>query len=65
VLTGLPPGLLLQIVFWFLIRPPLPSEAFDEDVIVTMTDLLFLPIWIGFLSHAYRHFFQAPLQLPE
>jgi hypothetical protein len=65
VLTSLPPGLLLQIVFWFLIRPPLPSEAFDEDVIVTMTDLLFLPIWIGFLSHAYRHFFQAPLQLPE
>jgi hypothetical protein len=24
--------------------------------------LLVLPIGIGFLSHAYRHFFQAPLQ---
>jgi hypothetical protein len=64
LLTSLPPGL-LQIVFLFLIRPELPSEAFAADVIVTMTDLLFLPIWIGFLSHAYRHFFQAPLQLPE
>jgi hypothetical protein len=59
------PGLVSQIVFSFLIRPPLASEAFDEDVIATMTGLLFLPIWIGFLSHAYRHFFQAPLQLPE
>jgi hypothetical protein len=65
VLTSLPPGLALRIVFWFLIRPELPSEAFAADVIVTVTDLLFLPIWIGFLSHAYRHFFQAPLQFPE
>ena len=24
--------------------------------------LLILPIGIGFLSHAYRHFFQAPLE---
>jgi len=64
VLTSLPLGLVLQIVFWFLIRPALPSETFAEDVVTTMSDLLFLPIWIGFLSHAYRHFFQAP-QLPE
>jgi hypothetical protein len=27
--------------------------------------LLMLPIGIGFLSHAYRHFFQAPLELAE
>src|SRR5882724_11453053 len=26
--------------------------------------LLIVPIGIGFLSHAYRHFFQAPLELP-
>jgi hypothetical protein len=64
LITTVPPGL-LQIVFLFLIRPELPSEAFAADVIATVTDLLFLPIWIGFLSHAYRHFFQAPLQLPE
>jgi hypothetical protein len=65
MVTGVPPVLISQIVFLFSTRPPLPSEAFDENVIATMTDLLFLPIWIGFLSHAYRHFFQAPLQLPE
>ncbi|QDW39360.1 hypothetical protein FFI89_020720 [Bradyrhizobium sp. KBS0727] len=27
--------------------------------------LLIVPIGIGFLSHAYRHFFQAPLELPS
>jgi hypothetical protein len=52
VVTGVPPGLVLRIVIWFLIRPPLPGEAFDEDVTATITDLLFLPIWIDFLSHA-------------
>jgi hypothetical protein len=59
------PVLVSQTVFSFLIRPPPPSEAFYEDVVATMSNLLFLPIGIGFLSLAYRHFFQAPLQLPE
>ena len=27
--------------------------------------LLIVPIGISFLSHAYRHFFQAPLEVPE
>jgi hypothetical protein len=27
--------------------------------------LLIVPIGIGFLSHAYRHFFEEPLELPE
>jgi hypothetical protein len=45
-----------------------------EDIVARMTAfsttfmiyyLLIVPIGIGFLSHAYRHFFQAPLELPE
>jgi len=35
------------------------------STIFTVYYLLIVPIGIGFLSHAYRHFFQAPLQLPE
>ena len=64
VITGVPPGLVLQMVFLFFIRLSPTGEAF-EDVIAIMTSLLFLPIWIGFLSHAYRHFFQAPLRFPD
>jgi hypothetical protein len=65
VITSVPLGLVLQTVLLFLIRPSLGSEALGWDVIATMTNLLLLPIWIGFLSHAYRHFFQVPLQLPQ
>jgi hypothetical protein len=65
VVTVALPVLISQTVVLFLLRPPLPSEAFYEDVVATISNLLFLPIGIGFLSHAYRHFFQTPLQLPE
>jgi hypothetical protein len=65
VVTVALPVLVSQTVFLFLIRPPLRSEAFYEDVVATMSNLFFLPIGIGFLSHAYRHFFEAPLQFPE
>jgi hypothetical protein len=28
-------------------------------IVFTCGDLLLVPIWIGFLSHAYRHFFRS------
>lgn len=48
--------------------PPSPLKFLNEDFAAQMTVnssvfviyyLLMLPIGIGFLSHAYRHFFQA------
>jgi hypothetical protein len=73
VVTTIPPLLIAQIVFVLLIPPPHPGMA-GEDIVARMTAfsttfmiyyLLIVPIGIGFLSHAYRHFFQAPLELPE
>ena len=55
------------------IGPPHPGMGGGEDFAARMTAvstvfavyyLLILPIGLGFLSHAYRHFFEAPLELP-
>jgi hypothetical protein len=62
-----PPMFLVQIAFSFLVEFPRPEtfadEAFAEGhaaVGATMMTyyLLIMPIGIGFLSHAYRHFFR-------
>jgi hypothetical protein len=74
VLTTAPPLLIAQIVFVLGIGPPRPNLIEGEDFAARMTAastvgviyyLLIVPIGIGFLSHAYRHFFQAPLELAE
>jgi hypothetical protein len=71
--TTVPPLLIVQIAF-LLVMPPLIPGMAGENVTARMTAistisailyLLIVPIGIGFLSHAYRHFFQAPLELPE
>ncbi len=71
--TTVPPLLIVQIAFVVVMPPVLPGTA-GENVAVRMTAmstvfavfyLLVVPIGIGFLSHAYRHFFQTPLELPE
>jgi hypothetical protein len=64
----LPPLLLAQIVYLATIGFPIPTTFGSEDFAARMTAnsvvfmvyyLLILPIGIGFLSHAYRHFFQG------
>jgi hypothetical protein len=66
VACTLPPMLLAQIALATLVGFPNPlALAKGQNVgwmvaasaIVTSYYLLTLPIWIGFLSHAYRHFF--------
>jgi hypothetical protein len=73
-LTTMPPLLLAQIALLTIIGVPNPANFASEEFVTRMTAtstvfviyyLLILPIGIGFLSHAYRHFFQAPLELPE
>jgi hypothetical protein len=63
----LPPALLVQIVLLFLIGFPSPDMFTDPSLagrfaavgaIMMVYYLLILPIGIGFLSHAYRHFFR-------
>jgi hypothetical protein len=75
VLTTIPPLLLMQIAFLTTMGTAIPanltnlaSAEFVTRMTVTSTVsviyyLLILPIGIGFLSHAYQHFFQAPLEL--
>jgi hypothetical protein len=67
VACTLPPALLLQIVLLFLIGFPRPETFTDPSfagrfaamgAIMVVYYLLILPIGIGFLSHAYRHFFR-------
>jgi hypothetical protein len=74
VVTTVPLLILAQIAFLIVIGAPLPGAVRDGDFVAKMTAantvfvayyLLILPISIGFLSHAYRHFFQAPLELPD
>jgi hypothetical protein len=74
VVTTIPPLLIAQIVFVLGIGPPNPYIGGGENFVVRMTAastifmiyyLLLVPIGIGFLSHAYRHFFQAPLEIAE
>ncbi|WP_426526550.1 hypothetical protein [Bradyrhizobium sp. McL0615] len=73
VVTTMPALLIAQVVFLVGVGPPRPSTVVSEDFVAQMTAmstvfavyyLLILPIGIGFLSHAYRHFFVAPLELP-
>jgi hypothetical protein len=73
VVTTMPALLIAQIIFLLGVGPPRPSTVGSEDFVAQMTAmstvfavyyLLILPIGIGFLSHAYRHFFVAPLELP-
>ena len=71
VVTTTPPLLIAQVAFLLGIGPPDPDMAGGEDFTARMTAastvfmiyyLLIVPIGIGFLSHAYRHFFVAPLE---
>jgi hypothetical protein len=70
-LTTVPPLVLVQIVFLTMIGAPIPGNfargGFVTQMTVTSTVtviyyLLITPIGIGFLSHAYRHFFQGGLE---
>jgi hypothetical protein len=74
VATTVPPSLVVQIAFLLGVGPPDPATFASGDFAARMTALstifniyylLMLPIGIGFLSHAYRHFFQAPLEFAE
>ena len=65
--TTVPPLLLAEIAF-MLIGLPKPTTILGEDFARRMTAtstifvvyyLLMLPVGIGFLSHAYRHFVRA------
>jgi len=69
-----PPLVLAQIVYLLTIGFPNPLKFSGEDFVAQMTAnsvvlmvyyLLILPIGIGFLSHAYRHFFQAGIEPAE
>jgi hypothetical protein len=69
LVTTIPPLLIAQIVFLLVMPLPHPGMAVD-GLVVRMTAfttvfttyyLLIVPVGIGFLSHAYRHFFQVPL----
>ena len=71
--TTLPPLLLIQIAMLATIGFPGPGFA-GQDFVARMTVmstvsvayyLLITPIGIGFLSHAYRHFFQGGLDAIE
>jgi hypothetical protein len=68
--TTFPPLLLMQIAFLTTIGFPVPGNFAGEEFVARMTVtstisviyyLLILPIGIGFLSHAYRHFFRGGL----
>jgi hypothetical protein len=68
--TTLPPLLLMQIAVLTTIGFPNPGNFAGEEFVARMTVtstisviyyLLILPIGIGFLSHAYRHFFRGGL----
>jgi hypothetical protein len=66
-----PPLLLAQFGYLLTFGFPDPREFGGEDIVARMTAnsvvfmiyyLLILPIGIGFLSHAYRHFFQGGIE---
>lgn len=74
VATTFPPLLLAQIIVMASIGFPNPILNHDPNIVMQMTAtstvmmvyyLLILPISIGFLSHAYRHFFERPLDQPR
>jgi hypothetical protein len=69
--TKLPPVLIVQVAFAALYGLPHPGDALEQGAVTRMTIfstvgsiyyLLIVPIGIGFLSHAYRHFFQTPIE---
>jgi len=71
VVTTMPPLLLAQITFLVAIGPPNPANFANDEfvtrmiaasVVIIVYYLLILPIGIGFLSHAYRHFFRGGLE---
>jgi hypothetical protein len=71
VVTTVPPLLVAEIAFLVTVGRTLPDSFASKNFVTEMTAvgmvfsayyLLILPIGIGFLSHAYRHFFQAPLE---
>jgi membrane-anchored glycerophosphoryl diester phosphodiesterase (GDPDase) len=73
-LATVPPLLLVQIAFLTMLGFPTPDNFAGQEFVAQMTitstvtviyDLLTLPIGIGFLSHAYRHFFQEGLEPVE
>lgn len=64
-----PPMLVMQIIFLSLIGFGDPRRFADDgfvwrmtivSTLVSLCYLLVLPIWVGFLSHTYRHFFPRP-----
>jgi hypothetical protein len=69
--TVAPPLLGIQIAFLIVGGfPPRPDVAVGDDFVAHMTAFdtiimtccpLILPIGIGFISHAYQHFFRAPI----
>ena len=70
-LTTAPPLLLVQIAFLTMLGAPIPGNFAEDGFVARMTVmstvtviyyLLITPIGIGFLSHAYRHFFQGGLE---
>ena len=74
VITTAPPLIIAQVIFVAGIGFPIPAKFASEDFVAQMTVtstvgtiyyLLIVPIGIGFLSHAYRHFFEAPLEIAE
>jgi hypothetical protein len=74
VATTTPPLLIAEIGFLSIIGVPSAANFAGDDFVARMTAssavftayyLLIVPIGIGFLSHAYRHFFQAPIELTE
>jgi hypothetical protein len=74
VATTTPPLLIGEIIFLVGFGLPRPGMAAGDDFVAQMTAvstvftvyyLLIVPIGIGFLSHAYRHFFQGGLPPTE
>jgi hypothetical protein len=72
--TTVPPLLGIQIAFLIVVGFPRPSATINDDFVMRMSALstiimicylLLLPIGIGFLSLAYRHFFESPIELAE
>ena len=72
--TTIPPLLLLEVAFLIMIGVPNPAKFASEEFVARMTAtsivsvafyLLIVPIGIGFLSHAYRYFFEGEIQPAE
>jgi hypothetical protein len=71
IATTLPPILIIQVAF--MVRfgfarsalqngSELTAEMTALTTVVTVYYMLVIPISVGFISHAYRHFIEAPLE---